>query len=232
MKSATVLLFLAATSVLGQGTFQNLDFESTTVSQSQAPGVVDVTLALPSWSVYIGTNQQSLIRYNDVAIGSTSVDLLGSNAPGTGYASIEGGFSVLLQGGVAGSGPNLYPAAASIRQIGLVPASARSVLFKAQPDNAGSLSVSLGGTSIPYSILSMTPRYNLYGANISAYAGQTLELDFSVSRFSGTAYSNWNLDSIEFSASLIPEPGVLSLFALGTVLLTWPFLRVTRHQPL
>ena len=53
--------------VCGQGTFQNLDFESATVPLSQPPspnpGVpsVDITAALPGWSVFIGTNQASRV---------------------------------------------------------------------------------------------------------------------------------------------------------------------------
>jgi hypothetical protein len=104
-------------------------------------------------------------------------------------------------------------------------------MFKAQPED-GTLTVSLGGVTVPYFALSTGPNYTLYGGDVSAFAGQTVELDLSLSRAPGADYSNLNVDSIEFSASTIPEPSVLTLSALGTVLLTWRFLRVARHQPL
>src|SRR5258706_13358878 len=88
-------------------------------------------------AVYYGTNQQATVFYNDPGFGSTRVDLLGTNVPNYTLRSIEGEFSLLLQGGVSGSGPNLYESAASIRQTALVPASAQSMLFRAKHDSSG-----------------------------------------------------------------------------------------------
>jgi hypothetical protein len=150
--------------------------------------------------------------------------------PAISLTPIEGGFSLLLQGGQSGSGDNLYQTDASIRQTGLVPASAQSILFKAQHDTSGALSVSVAGIDIPFLALSNGANYTVYGGNISAFAGQTALLEFSVSRFPGFDYSNWLIDSIQFSAQQIPEPNILTLFALGTVLLAWRFLRQTSHQ--
>jgi hypothetical protein len=228
MKSPTVLLLLAASSALAQGTFQNLDFEESTVPQDSQTNVVSSLNAFPGWSVYVSTNQQTFVGFNNGCFGSTCVSLLGTNGDRIlGYRSLEGGFSALLQGGVSGS-VVLYPTAASILQTGFIPASARSILFRAGPSIPGTLSVSLGGIDIPFLALSNGPNYTVYGGDISAFAGQTALLEFSVSRLPGTASIDWNIDSIEFSASTIPEPSVLRLSALGTVLLAWRFLRQTR----
>jgi len=87
----------------GQGTFQNVDLEAARIAQDQPPGAVSATNAFPGWNVFIGTNQQFQVFYNDPSAGSANISLLGTNA-GLGFGSIEGGFSALLQAGVA-SGP-------------------------------------------------------------------------------------------------------------------------------
>src|SRR5690242_17639809 len=104
MKTSALMPLLAVSSSLAQGNFQNLDFESATVMQTDPSGPVTVASALPGWTVYYGTNQQTTVRYNDSAFGSTTVVLLGTNGLASqSLRSLEGEFSVLLQGGVSGS---------------------------------------------------------------------------------------------------------------------------------
>src|SRR5882724_5781885 len=141
-------------SALGQGAFQNLNFEAATIPQTQAFGPVNVTAALPNWSVFLGTFQLTQVLFNDEDLGTTSVSLLGTNGT-IGIKSIQGGFSVLLQGGVTATD-------ASISQTGLVPALTESIMFKAQP-GFGLLDVSLGGQNILVLTLATTPNYTLYG---------------------------------------------------------------------
>src|ERR1051326_6528605 len=170
MKSPTLLLVLAVTSALGQGSFQNLDFESAAIDQGSGPAFVAVSDALPGWAAYDGTNQVTQVRFNDACIGSTCADLVGTNGVAVfGYIPIEGGFSLLLQGGQSGSGGNLYQTDASIRQTGLVPASAQSVLFKAHPDPAGTLSLSVAGIDIPFLALSNGANYTVFCGGIFAF---------------------------------------------------------------
>ena len=205
-----ITLCLVEARLCGQGNFQNLDFEAANIQQTQAPGFVNVTDALPSWTVYYGTSQQSQVIYNTIALGSTEVSLHGTN--GGGANSIEGGFSVFLQGGLTATD-------ASIRQTSLVPVFAESILFKAQPGSE-SLLVSLGGQNIPFFVLVTGPNYTLYGGDVSAFANQTLELKFSaLHEVNGPNW--WNIDSIEFSPNAIPEPSIFGLFALGSLLLGW-----------
>src|ERR1039457_2250719 len=74
-------------------------------------------------------------------------------------------------------------------------------------DLPGPFLVSLAGQSIPYFTLSTGPNYTLYGADVSAFSGQTVELRFSaVGGVVGG--NNWNLDNISFSNLPVPEPGV------------------------
>src|ERR1044071_4026702 len=107
-----------------------------------------------------------------------------------------------------------FTSAASICQTGVVPATARSMVFEARPD-IGFLSVLVDGASVPYSTLSNSPNYTLFGADVSKFAGQTVELNFSVTRQSGTPKSSWILDSIQFSDLAIPEPRAIPLLLLG-----------------
>ncbi len=220
-KRATPLLLVIAAvltqPLCGQGTFQNLDFESATIPQTQPAGPVDIASALPGWNAYVATNRQTGVFYNEISVGSARISLLGTNA-GFGFGSIEGGFSLLLQAGVAnGPGGVLVQADVSISQSGVVPATAESIRFKAQP-GLGTLAVSLAGLDLPFFPLTTGTNYTLYGADVSALAGQTAEL-----RFVAVAPlpNNWNLDSIVFSNQPIPEPSALGLSALGAMLLVW-----------
>src|SRR6478752_2180756 len=117
------LLFLGVlclTSARAQD-FQNLDFEWSLIDQSLHAGDVSVSDALPGWSVFISSNQLNQVGYNYGCIGGSCVAIVGTNSPYS-PSSIEGNFSVFLQGGLVG-GATLYPGAASILQTGLVPAS-------------------------------------------------------------------------------------------------------------
>ena len=97
------------------------------------------------------------------------------------------------------------------------------ILFKA---HAGfmPLSVSLSGQSIPIFAVGTGPNYTLFGGDISAFGGQTVELEFAAL----PPNSNWTIDSIEFSSQAVPEPSVLTLVALGSVFLIWCVRHRTR----
>jgi hypothetical protein len=58
--------------------------------------------------------------------------------------------------------------------------------------------------------------------DISAYAGQTGQLLFSVPPQS----SGGILDNIQFSSTPVPEPGTFGLFAMGGALLAWRRLKL------
>jgi len=202
-----MLLLLVCQAGFSQG-FVNLNFERAKIVPDAAslyyPYAIAITNALPGW--FCDGTQQGDITYNDQALGSSWITLWATNGQ-----QISGKYSLYMQGGL---GPGV-----SISQTGLVPASSLSLLFEAQPDidaASGSLVISLGGNNLPYFAISTGANYTLFGADISAYAGQTAQL--KISALSGY-YNNWNIDNFQFSTTYVPEPGVLGLSALGGLLL-------------
>jgi hypothetical protein len=198
----------------GQG-FVNLDFEAANISQSQSSGLVNTSDALPGWFAaggYVFGYYATQIGFNNVTSGVPQVTLLGTS--GVGQSSIEGGFSVFLQGqGLVGPG-NDPGFASSIGQTGFTPLSAQSILFKAQPGTETFL-LTFGIQNVPFVVLATGSNYNLYGADMSAFADSNIQLEFAAQG----AGTGWNLDSIEFSSQPIPEPEVFSLLVFGGLIL-------------
>lgn len=182
-------IVIVAASARGQG-FVNLDFEEAT-NLPPPNSSVAVSNALPGWSAFAGTNQLSSIIYDPGGGGTFYVGLYGSN-----NAVLSGNFSVVLGG------------SSSISQTGLVPASAESLLFEMKIIVGGGVVVSLDGQDLSYSTISTFSNYVVYGADISTFAGQTETLTFS----DGGSYE---LDNIQFSSQVVPEPGGLALLGLG-----------------
>ena len=196
---------VAATSVRAQGMFQNLDFESARFSlvTNVVTGVA-VSDALPGWSASDGTAHLSTIAvypaYPVTGGFLSPVDLIASATD-----SLDGNFSVIL--GAGGGSP--VPAHGTISQTGRVPAGVHSLLFKAALIPGSTLQVSLGGANLSYVALSTQPTYTVYGADISALAGDTAELIFMA------ATRGAEIDDIQFSPQIVPEPSVLALAGLG-----------------
>jgi hypothetical protein len=235
----TMKIIFGVTSVLvtlvsahGQGSFQNLDFEMANPGQtSQSPfGYptalnVPVAEALPYWNVYDGNVEQSTVNFNNPATGSTAVTLVGEGWPGT----IDGNFSVLLQGGGTAS-------AASITQTGTIPVTANTLLFKEQslngaggPLTPGGFTVSIGNQSVPFVELSGGQGYYLYGCNISAWAGQTEQLTLSsINQTVSGNLDNWIIDDISFSPNAVPEPSPFVLSGIAG--LAFAGYRRIRHR--
>jgi hypothetical protein len=202
MKKLLIGCFIGMTvtiiQALGQN-FTNLDFEAAHDLPSSG-GSVATTDALPGWTAFNGTNQLSLIAYNVSAL----FELVGSNS----YA-VDGNFSVFLGRGC------------SISQAGLVPSDAQSLYFEEYVpslvvSDGNEFVVSIGGQELSFTRVSQvsqttTPNTTyLWGADISAFAGQTATLTFSSSGAGGT------LDDIQFSSSPIPEPSPAWLLFLGS----------------
>jgi len=207
-------LMITKAYIHGQGTFQNLDFEAATIPQTQQPGFVNTTAAFPGWAAYLDTNRVTQVGFNDFSLGATAIALLGTNA-----GSLQGGYSALLQGGLTATPTGFIPTAASISQTGLVPPTARSLLFQGTIGSGG-LSVSLGGQHIPLVVLSNSASLLFIGGDISAFAGQIAELKFSaLSPFPQATPSNWRVDGIEFSDFAVPEPSAFTLYAFGMLVL-------------
>jgi hypothetical protein len=217
---------LALSSSEAQGTFQNLNFESAAVVASpvvEYPNFVPISTALPDWSAYLGTGQQTQVGYNGPANSTASITLIGPTLNSSdvslygGVGVIDGNYSLDLQ---TGANPNNEGTTenASIEQNGTVPSTANSLQFEAYETTP--LSVSFNGSAlVPVALASgVSPDgvpYTLYGATISAWAGQTGELEFTAD-FNGSG-NFVVLDDISFSTQSVPEPSPLALTGLGAL---------------
>jgi len=191
--------------LLAQGTFQNLGFEaahSIPVFDPQGhPWSMPASDALPGWTCYIGANQTGIAWYNDVALDSAALGILSSASPYPPSGFVQGQYCLSLQTSTLPQ----FGGPASVAQTGQVPADAQSIQFMGTVP----FPVSFAGTVIPLSVLSSQAGFNIYGGDISQFAGLTGELRI-------TSYGHFGyLDSLTFSSQPIPEPSTVSLFVVG-----------------
>ena len=224
---------LVATQCLthGQGSFQNLGFESASLVPIPGDpyGRVQFATAFPGWTGLVGGAQQTTALYNSYFLGTSVISIIDH---GWSYTSlggvIQGNYTAILQAGVIVTATNSYPAATALSQTALVPSTAKSLQFKAYDPGflspAIPLVVRLGGQQLSLTALGSGANYTLYGADIHALAGQTTELNFTVPSPGNGDINNVFLDSIQFSNLPVPEPGILGLSALGALLLGWRIL--------
>ena len=104
---------------------------------------------------------------------------------------------------------------ASLAQIGVVPASARSLQFKVGFLSDITPQVMMGNQTLSLIPLQMTPTYRLFAADISPYAGQLEGMRFTAPAMDLGVVHYVYLDAIEFSSTVVPEPGTWALLALG-----------------
>jgi hypothetical protein len=199
-------------SVQAQGTFRNLDFESANIPVSTPAGTfVPASLALPGWAVFIGTNQQSSVMYNGTYLDTATVAVFGPGAPF--YPPIQGSYSAVLKNGVDPNGAVGDLVDAAIAQTGLIPSSAKSILFSSS--SGAELSVTLAGQRIVMVPLYPSGAYEVYGGDITALAGQTAELRLTDPVGPPFPFSGVLVDNIVFSDIAIPEPATVALFTCG-----------------
>jgi hypothetical protein len=222
------------TSARAQGNFQNLDFESASlpsVPAGQYGGFVSFGAGLPGWTGYEGTNQTGEVLQNNLSGGSVNISVLGPDwGNSLGVSVLDGSYSAVLQAGDFTFGSE----SASIAQMGLIPASAKSIQMKIEPLNglntgpssAAYLGVMIAGQNVVMVPLSSTADYTIYGGDVSAFAGQTNQLEITSESGPGNyALNSLELDDITFSTQPIPEPGALGLFGLGALGIRWRFRR-------
>lgn len=209
------LLLLICRNGRAQGDFQNMDFEDSVIVSSHpyGGGAFNVgTADVPGWTEYYGWSDVNYsggttLQYNDPTLDAPGVTLFDAVVLGS-YA-IQGNYSIYLYGGDT---PSMTTGAA-IGQTGTIPTTAQSLTFDLG-QHFGSLQVTFNGQPLDYLVTGSAASYTIYSADISAYAGEAGQL-----LFTAPYYSNAMLDNIQFSSSPVPEPGVLALTALGTVLL-------------
>ena len=205
----------ASTSQIGwSAVFRNLDFESPV--QPLTPGFVPTTNAFPGWRVFAGDIELHEVVYNGFALSGAQASLVSFDGVGT-PSPIEGSFSAYVYSGLVYTTPPA-PGPASLLQVGLVPSGSRSLHFKSGWELPR---VSLGGSLLPVFMLSEGPNYTLYGADITPYAGQELELRFTApvdpTRVFEYGRTHSFIDSIEFSTTPVPEPTSWALAAVAGV---------------
>lgn len=201
----------------GQGTFQNLGFEAAHDLPAQN-GFVPASIAMPGWTVILGTNQFPDVFCTGVSAGSALVSLIGRNTSGWSNSVISGNYTAVLAAGVDLSYPHDSLFSAAISQTSLVPVSSQSLRFRLGSNSlVSNFLVTFNGQTVPFFPLATGPNYTTYGGDISAFAATTGELRFTerpISRFFTVAY----LDGIQFSPEAIPEPPafrLISFLALG-----------------
>jgi hypothetical protein len=197
-------LLAACQNGLAQG-FVDLDFESPNLTEYSPGGTVPATNAFPGWIV----NAQYLF-YDNVSLSGDAVSIIDTNS--TYYTTpIQGKYYAILEPGNSPSSSQTI----SLGQTGTIPLGTKSITFWG---NIGGLQITFAGQSLAFNEIGSAANYNIYGADVSALAGQTGELLFTLPPYVNDA----DLDNIQFSTQAVPEPGVFALSALGGgVFLAW-----------
>jgi hypothetical protein len=217
---AQSVILSVAVSTQAQGIFQNLNFEAATPGPPITGPIIGadyqpVGLALPGWNASIGGVPVTLVLQNDFTGGAASIDIFGPNWTSIGPGIIGGNYTVFLQAFNPGLGN------VSLWQDGTVPATAESLQFKAWEFLPTAVfSVSFDGNALSPAAISsgVSPSgqaYTLYGANLSPYAGQTGQLEFTALAGNGPSWIEF--DDIAFSTQVVPEPCPLVLTGVGAL---------------
>jgi hypothetical protein len=210
----TITATLACVGAYGQGTFQNLDFESANIP-SGTPPLASFSFgdALPGWSGFYGntsgTNPATFVVYDGMSLSGPMMAIF--DALNTiGVHPLQGNYSPYLFGGWDPS----HPTSMTISQTGLIPDGTTSIFMDVYAWNG--FTVTLGGQTI---ISAAGPWSGEVGADISSFAGQTAQLSITVPSLpvSNLRPNGLMIDDIRFEPS--PEPSVVALSVLGALIL-------------
>lgn len=219
-----IVLVCARGVTSGQGTFQNLGFEAVNISPLNQTGFFPFNDVFPAWVGYIGTNQTPQAFYNSISFGAALSSIIGPYTSTLGLSNyvISGQFTAVIAAGedqILNDSHEIVSAA--IGQSGTVPLTAKSLTFRIGPvSRVSDLHVTFNGFEIPIYLLASQTNFDLYGGDISAFAGATGELRFTSRPLSSPLSKNY-LDDVSFSNQTIPEPGVVGWVVLGAVLYVW-----------
>jgi hypothetical protein len=204
------VILILASSLIGfaQGTFQDLYFEQATIVPLGSG--YSAASAFPGWQAIYGTTPTSIVGLDAISIGAAEISLVNDN-PSEGLVPLQGNFSAYLF-----SNPTTTT---TLSQTGLVPGGTESIQMDVVEMNGGTFAVTLGGQSINMVPLQTFPNYTLYGANVSAWSGQTANLSITENVPSNPAVypDELQLDNITFSTQTVPEPSPLVLTGAGAL---------------
>jgi hypothetical protein len=228
------LISCGVTEALGEP-FGNLDFEIAVISSPGTPGTRLASAALPFWTASTGNK----VLYEETALDSAAVSVLdGLNYLGA-WANpkpLAGNYSLILQDGIAPQS-GVVLTSAYISQTGDIPADRRSLMFQSDMTRyINELQVSLNGVVVPFTLYSVggtvNPSYgpvNTYACDISAFAGDTdVTLKFEKlvhDPLNPSSHGIVDLDNIQFSSTVVPEPSTLALLTIAAVVALAPIVR-------
>ncbi|MBC8107506.1 MAG: hypothetical protein H7Z14_13015 [Anaerolineae bacterium] len=182
--------------------FVNLDFELSTV-QPTDPQVVPTAAAFPGWTARFGNNVSSTVFHDYAGAGEPIVAVYDMPAFGGSDALLQGEYMAVL-------GPGTDNAVTSLAQVGDIPTGTQSMTLLCA-GHAGPPIVRVNGLLVSTTYLSGIPasgEVNVYGADVSAFAGQTIEIRFQSKTFiPGEDFGFRSFDDVRFSPNPIPEPG-------------------------
>jgi hypothetical protein len=231
-----IALALAMTCVVAAQDFLNLDFELCQ-SQIDFDGLkatpADRLRLIPGWDSYSLRNGQPL-AHNDgfsypflwvdgACLGSPCIAVL--TKQGFSASSVIGKYALRIDSG-GGADCSMET---GIRQTGLVPTDAKSLVF--QSDGWHTFRVSLDGQVYQSTPISQKNGFTTYAVDVSPYAGRVVELRLSeyAEIHQGpdiAAQSVGNLDGVRFSTvQLVPEPATYMLLGVGGAA-CWMFKRL------
>jgi hypothetical protein len=129
------LSLITATITLGQGTFQNLDFEQANTTGYSPESSLPSVDAFPGWATLVGGTPVSTVGYDNPTLAAAGIELVGPSE------AIQGNYSPVLEG-------SPYGGTASLVQTGVIPSGTESIQLDAGEENAGNFWVEINGNQV------------------------------------------------------------------------------------
>ena len=210
-----------------------MNFESATIVEPLEDGwLTPAASALPYWTS--NNFAAGYVVYDTTTLDSVGVSIHDSNS--STIKPLAGNYSLILQDGVAPQ-VGVVLTSAYISQTGDIPADRRSLMFQSDMTQyINELQVSLNGVVVPFTLYSVggtvNPSYgpvNTYACDISAFAGDTdvtLEFEKLVhDPLNPSSHGIVDLDNIQFSPTVVPEPSTLALLIIAALVALAPIAR-------
>jgi hypothetical protein len=237
MKRTLVLISLTlilrpSTPTMG-AQFTNFNFESANlpfIPRGEFGDYQPISLAMPGWQAFAGTNPLPDILHNDLTLGTAAISIFGPDWDGAAY---EGQYDIFLRPGAFG-----FPGTSvdmSILQTGLIPAGAQSLRFlgavaSITPTTQLRFGVLVNDQLLDTVVLESGPEYSTFGVDVSAYSGQESTLKITAFSIPGV-FNGLAVDAFSFSPEAVPEPGTWALLGLGLVALACRLKRQRHRKP-
>jgi len=224
-------------------TFQDLDFESGSVSNPDSLHRVAFTNAFPGWqansiAIFHDFNEGGPVQYgyyNSSDLDQITIGLYDRNATPSLPHPVLGTYTAYIEGDL---GSARY-ANLDLTQMAFIPLDAKSLRFATSSYSSlagfsAQMILTVGAQgNVPYYAADVQPNYTIWAADISPSAGTISEIGFHVSAsypFVGAEphiIFGIGLDNIDFSSIDIPEPPT-SILLVTALACLW-LLSLGRH---